>query len=101
MIDTKNFVHSINSNNIPRLITKYFDEILVLYNLVGYRMNIELNDDSSDVARFILTFDTEENANALYSSLHDTDFTIYDDKFHIIMDKSDLCSIHTTIVRVC
>lgn len=99
MIDTKDFVHNINSDNMPRLITKYFDEILVLYNLIGCKRNIEFYDESSDRARFILTLDTEENADGLYSSLNNTDFTIYNDKFHINMDRSDCCSIHITITK--
>ena len=97
---TKDFVHNLNSDNIPHIVTNYFDEIMVLYNLVGSRQDIEIcTDSSNDTVKFILLMDCEESATELYNSLNNTEFSVYSDRFIIGMTLSG-SSITTTIIKI-
>lgn len=80
------FVKNFNSNNISAIITNFFDEIMVLYNLVGSRQNICIDSDDASIARFIIQADSDEEATKIYNSLNCSEFVVYDTIFKISMD---------------
>ena len=100
MSTTREFVHNLNSDDIPHIVANYFDEIMVLYNLVGSRQDIEIcTDSSSNIVKFILLMDCEESATELYESLNNTEFSVYRDRFNIVMTLSG-SSITTIITKI-
>lgn len=100
MSTTRDFVHNLNSDDIPYIVANYFDEIMVLYNLVGSRQDIDICTDSSNKAiKFILLMDCEESAIELYNALNNTEFSVYRDRFSIGMTLSE-SSITTIITRL-
>lgn len=98
-MSTNDFVSKIHKENIISVITNCFDEIMVLYNLVGTKrdMSISLESDSPS-ARFVLEMGSKEEANNLFESLNNTFFSIYDEKFIIEMELSGR-SISTVIYK--
>lgn len=96
---TTEFIHNINSNNISYIVSKFFDEIMVLYNLVGSKRKLSISaDNNSSIATFILVMDSFEEAEELYNYLNNTNFSVYEDKFYISMMLSGN-SIVTEITR--
>lgn len=80
------FIKNFNSDDISNIVTRFFDEIMVLYNLVGSRQDIDIcTDDGSSIATFILLMDSEKDAETLYNSLNGTNFTVYEDLFIVSM----------------
>ena len=81
------FVGNINSNNIANDAAHFFDEIAVLYNLIGKREDIEVYSDGN--ARFTLMMDSDEEASRLYTLLNGLNYSVYGFKYGIHMDQSD------------
>ena len=98
-MNTIEFVHRLDSSDIQSIVTRYFDELMVLYNLVGHRHDMEIRSDiDSSVATFSISMNTEDDAQKLYNNLNNTTFTVYNVKFLISMTLSGL-SIETTISK--
>ena len=98
-MNTTEFIHNINSDNISFIIANFFDEIMVLYNLIGNRQDLSiLNDSSASLATFVLIMDSEEEARDLYNSLHNSNFSVYENRFDISMYLSEN-QITTIITR--
>ena len=99
-MSTSEFISKIDLNSLSDIITKFFDEIMVLYNLVGSRrdMTISSNGNSSR-ATFNINMSSEDDAVNLYNTLNNTFFTIYRDKYIIEMQLSGRI-ILTTIYKV-
>lgn len=88
-MSTSEFVSKIQKDNISGIITRFFDEIMVLYNLVGSRMDMTISaDNSSSIATFVLEMVNENDAINLYNTLNNTYFSIYSDKYIISMQLS-------------
>lgn len=99
-MNTFEFAKNFNSDDISPIVTRFFDEIMVLYNLVGNRQDIDIcTDNDSSIATFILMMDSEKDAQNLLNSLNYTTFSVYGDMFLISMSLSG-ASITTTISRV-
>lgn len=98
-MNTSEFIQSIDSDNIPFIIANFFEEIMVLYNLIGNmnNLNISSNSDAS-LATFILTMDSHEQALELYENLNNTDFSVYEHRFYVSMQLNDK-QIITTITQ--
>ena len=41
-MDTTNFIKNFNPDDIATVVTRYFDEIMVLYRLVGNRQDMDI-----------------------------------------------------------
>lgn len=96
-MSTSEFVSKIDRGSISNVITRFFDEIMILYNLVGSRMDMTISaDNSSSVAKFVITMTNENDAINLYNNLNNTYFSIYNDKYIILMQLSGR-SISTVI----
>lgn len=87
MDNTEIFIRQINTNDISAIVTKFFDEIMVLYNLIGTRNNISISvDGNTAAALFTLSMNTDNDATALFEMLNNTYFSIYSDTFYIYMN---------------
>ena len=91
------FVGNITSNNIADDAAHFFDEIAILYNLIGKREDIEVCSDGN--ARFTLMMDSEEEASRLYSLLNGMDYTVYGFKYGIHMNKSN-SNVFVNLIRI-
>lgn len=98
-MNTTEFIHNINSDNISFIIANFFDEIMVLYNLIGNRQDLNiLSDSNASLATFVLIMDSEEEAEDLYNNLHNSNFSVYENIFNINMYLSGT-EIKTIITR--
>lgn len=98
-MNTSEFVSRIDKDSISTVITKFFDEIMILYNLLGNRTNMTISaDNSNSVATFVLNMGDEDEALNIYNMLNSTYFSIYDDKYIISMQLSGR-SISTVIYK--
>lgn len=93
------FVRSLNSNNLSSIITTFFDEIMVLYNLVGSRTDIDVCvGDSASLANFNLLMESEDDAKKVYENLNGSSFSVYSDVYNISMTLNK-SSISATISK--
>lgn len=98
-MNTTNFVKNVTSDNIFSIITDFFDEIMVLYNLIGNREDLGIyTEDTSSIATFRIIMESEEDAKNLYDKLNYTDFSVYGNRFSINMILSEN-TITTTISK--
>lgn len=99
MNSTTEFIHNFNSDDLSSTIIKYFDEVMVLYNVVGNRQDLDIcTDNNASLATFILLMESEDDAKTLYENLNQSSFTVYDNKYNIIMDINK-ASIKTIITK--
>ena len=81
------------------IVLRFFDEIMVLYNLVGDRQDLDIcTDNSASVATFTLLMESEDDALKLYESLNQSSFEVYGNRFYISMTVSG-SSISTIISK--
>lgn len=93
------FIKNFNSDDISSIVTRFFDEIMVLYNLVGNRQDLDIcTDNNASLATFILLMDSEDDAQKLYDNLNGTTFSVYDNRYDVCMQISG-ASITTTITK--
>lgn len=98
-MNTTEFVKNFSSDNISAMVVNFFDEIMVLYNLIGDRQDLDIcTDDSSSVATFTLLMENEADAKTLYDNLNNSEFEVYGNKFNISMTLSE-SSIITVISK--
>ena len=100
MITTDDFVKSITSDDIVHIITKCFDELMVLYHLVGDRQDVDICTDSNSnmPISFVLLMESESDAIKLTDSLNGMDFSVYGVSYRVNM----ICSgatIQTIIMK--
>ena len=99
MIDTITFVNSLTSDNIPLMVTKFFDELMVLYNLVGCRHDLHIHaENSTSLATFTLLMETKDDALQLYNYLNGLLFSVYGTLYKVSMNLNNL-SIKTIISK--
>ena len=78
MIASDDFVKSITSDDMCQLVTKCFDELMVLYHIVGSREDIEIcADDKYANISFTLMLESETDAAKLTESMDGMDFSVY------------------------
>ena len=100
MNNTANFVNKLTAEDKASIIVGFFDEIMVLYNLVGSREDLVIYaDNDTDVATFRINTDSEEAAKALYETLNASSFTAYNDLYNINMILSGATVVTTVITR--
>ena len=98
-MNTSEFVSRIDKDSISMVITKFFDEIMILYNLLGNRTDMTISaDNSNSIATFLLNMGNEDEALNIYNMLNNTYFSIYSDKYIISMQLSGR-SISTVIYK--
>jgi hypothetical protein len=77
------FIGNISSDNLAMDAAHYFDEIAVLYNVIGTREDIEICSDGN--AKFTLLTDSEHKALSLFQMLNDMIYTVYGYTYRIQM----------------
>lgn len=97
-MNTTNFVKNVTSDNISSIVTNFFDEIMVLYNLIGDREDLDICTEDSSIATFRILMESKDDAKNLYNMLNCTDFSVYGNKFDISMILTD-STVTTTISR--
>ena len=100
MSTTMGFVQNFNSDNLSSTVVNYFDEIMVLYNLVGQRQDLDICTDNNDasLATFTLLTESEDDAKDIYDTLNNSSFSVYGDLYEINMELNK-ASIKTTITK--
>ena len=99
MNNSVDFVKNFTSDNISSIVTRFFDEIMVLYNLIGDRHDLDIcTDDSASIATFRILMESEDEAKSMYEDLNGSDFEVYGNKFGIMMTLSG-CTITTVISK--
>ena len=98
-MNTTDFIHNLNSDDLSSIVVDCFDELMVLYNLVGDRQDLDIctETDASRVS-FRLLMESEEDAKALYEDLNASSFSVYNNKFNINMEING-ASILTIITK--
>ena len=76
-MNTEDFVKSITADDIAAIVTKSFDELMVLYHLVGTRQDIDICADSKMPISFVLLMESESDAIKLTEGLNGMEFTVY------------------------
>lgn len=103
MIKTEEFIKKFSQSDIASIITKFFDEIMVLYNFIGYMDNITIEaDPQMSTAVFVIKAPNEDEANRLYDSLNGKTFSIYERSFDIgitLYDKTIITNISETLSK--
>ena len=98
MNTTTEFIHNFNSDDLSTTILNFFDEIMVLYNLVGNRQDLDIcTDNNVSLATFILLMESEKDAKELYNHLNASSFSVYNDVFDINMELNGASVISTII----
>ena len=99
-MDTTNFIKNFNPDDIATAVTRYFDEIMVLYRLVGNRQDMDIctTNNESSIATFVLTMNSEDDAEEVYGNLNGTSFSVYGCMYDISMQLLG-SSITTTIMK--
>ena len=100
-MSTSEFVSKINDGNSPDTVVRFFDEIMILYNLLGSKRDMKIYaDGGASVATFTLMMNSDDDAVNIYNTLNNTFFSIYNDKYIIEMSlsgRSVLTSIYKAI----
>lgn len=100
MNKTDDFVKSISSDDIPSIITHCFDELMVLYHMVGNRQDIEICADGKMPISFMILMESEDDAIKLIDAMNGLDFSVYGTPYIVEMSRS-AASIHTSIRAAC
>lgn len=75
---TEEFVNAISADDIPSIVTQCFDELMVLYHIVGTRQDIDICTDNSKMPiTFLLLMESESDAIKLTESMNGMDFSVY------------------------
>ncbi len=99
MNNATEFVHNFNSDDLPSIIINYFDEVMVLYNVVGNRQDLDIcTDNNASLSTFILLMESEDDAKTLYENLNQSSFSVYNTKYNINMEINK-ASIKTIITK--
>lgn len=95
----KEFMDSIESPNIIKDGVTFFDELMILYNLIGIKEDIKISI-VNDIHKytFNLRFSKEEDCERMYRSLNNMDYTVYGKRFAIIMSKIDSLNLGVLIM---
>ena len=89
MEDILNFINSIGYSNFKESVTTFFDENIALYNIIGdytiithneYPTQINGKIDRSSI-KFILTFDSEENAKKMHEIMNGSIINVFNRNF--------------------
>lgn len=95
-LDSVEFCNSIFTNDRPRLIAMGFEQLMVLYDLVGKRENFSISENDSEPISFDLIMDTEGDAITLIGELNFATFSIGDSSYSITLGRQN----NVVLVRI-
>ncbi len=99
-MNSEEFITGLSGDDLGNMMIHFFDEIMVLYNLVGDRADVHVSADDTSSAKFYLRSDNKDDALRIYNNLNRMRFTIYNMDFIISMDLNDSGVIMTRIEKV-
>ena len=96
------FIKSIDSgNDLDRLIGIRFDEISVLYSIIGNHAEIiSISEDTNGVARFTLLMENQAEAARICEDINGLIFTIYDSRYLVHLSRDTVNTVIATITQV-
>lgn len=92
------FIGEIKSLSLVNDFTYYFDEIAVLYNLIGKKDNIQINSDGN--SKFILSMNSEEDANKFVELLNGICYSVYNTKYRVNIFPIDNIRLNVEINKI-
>lgn len=96
---TDEFIKGISSDDIAHVVVKAFDELMVLYHMIGNRQDIEIcTDNSKNPISFVLLMESDEEAIKLMETMNGIDFSIYGITYIINMNRSK-STVYTNIMK--
>ena len=96
------FIKSIDSgNDLDRLIGIRFDEISVLYSIIGNHAEIiSISEDTNGVARFTLLMENEVEATKVCDEINGLIFTLYGSRYLVNLSRGSMNTVVATIALV-
>lgn len=89
-IDFSGAIENMNDNDI----TKQFDEVMLLYDIVGDYENITISNSSDEIASFDVSFESVEYADKLIKECHDITIRIHGIIIHVECARKSDTSVH-------
>lgn len=99
-MDSEEFIIGLTGEELGTMMINFFDEIMVLYNLIGGRSDIHVSANDTSSATFRITADDRDNALRIYNCLNQITFKIYNIDFKVNMDLNDDGIIHAEVIRL-
>ena len=99
-MDSEEFIIGLTGEELGTMMINFFDEIMVLYNLIGGRSDIHVSANDTSSATFHITADDRDNALRIYNCLNQITFKIYNIDFKVNMDLNDDGIIHAEVIRL-
>lgn len=85
-LTTGEFIKGITSDDIAQVVLQSFDELMVLYHIVGSRQDVEICiENGSNPVSFILMMESHEEASNLANTMNGLDFDVYGVRYIINM----------------
>ena len=96
---TDSFTKNIHHDKSNILYPYYFDEIMVLYNIIGNMPNIKIsvNENENDMI-FIIKTQSKEDAMSLSNFANGMRFNVYNTKYNIKMNRKK-SNLYTSISK--
>lgn len=95
------FFDNIECPDIYMYIIKFFDELMILYNIIGIRKDVKISTiENETIAKFNIVFPTINEANRLYNSFNGLEYKVYSKLYKINIDIIDELTLHITLVEV-
>lgn len=99
-MDSEEFIIGLTGEELGTMMINFFDEIMVLYNLIGGRSDIHVSANDASSATFHIIADDRDNALRIYNCLNQITFKIYNIDFKVNMDLNDDGIIHVEVIRL-
>ena len=94
-VDFSEAIENMNDSDI----TKQFDEVMLLYDIVGDYENIKISNSSDEIASFDVTFESVEFADKLINECHGIIIHIHDTIIHIDCTRKTDNSVHVVFKK--
>lgn len=99
-MDSEEFIIGLTGEDLGTMMINFFDEIMVLYNLIGGRSDIHVSADDTSSATFHIMADDKDNALRIYNCLNHITFKIYNIDFKVNMDLDDDGIIVAKVIKL-
>lgn len=94
IVPIDDFTKNITTDNFVKDVTCFFDQVMVMYNMIGQRQDIDICADHSkeDPMQFVLLMESDKEAKELNENLQGRHFSIYGNTYHaeLLRSKSSI-----------
>lgn len=101
LIDSVTFIGNLQpGNSIASAVVNCFDELMVLYRLIGDREDTNINIEENDLisATFNISMASKKDAEKMYNNLNGMIFNVFESSYNIDMELSGK-SVYTKITK--